>query len=145
MNVFMGEYQHTLDGKGRLILPAKIREGLGETFIATRGLDDCLFIYTREEWAVLEGKLKQLSLVKPEARAFSRYIFSGAAELEADKQGRVLLSPNLREYAKLEKDVVVIGVASRVEIWNKEAWQKYNERMGPTVEQLSEQLIDFGI
>ena len=80
----MGEYQHTLDGKGRLILPAKIREGLGETFIATRGLDDCLFIYTREEWAALEGKLKQLSLVKPEARAFSRYIFSGAAELEAD-------------------------------------------------------------
>lgn len=71
----MGEYQHTLDGKGRLILPAKIREGLGETFIATRGLDDCLFIYTREEWAALEGKLKQLSLVKPEARAFSRYIF----------------------------------------------------------------------
>ena len=89
--------------------------------------------------------MKQLSLVKPEARAFSRYIFSGAAELEADKQGRVLLPPNLREYAKLEKDVVVIGVASRVEIWNKEAWQKYNERMGPTVEQLSEQLIDFGI
>mgnify|MGYP003596424267 CR=1 FL=1 len=82
--MFMGEYQHTLDGKGRLILPAKIREGLGETFIATRGLDDCLFIYTREEWAALEGKLKQLSLVKPEARAFSRYIFSGAAELEAD-------------------------------------------------------------
>jgi MraZ protein len=145
LDVFMGEYQHTLDGKGRLILPAKIRDGLGETFIATRGLDECLFVYTREEWTVLEGKLKQLSLVKPEARAFSRYIFSGAAELEADKQGRVLLPPNLREYAKLEKDIVVIGVANRVEIWDKEAWKNYNERMGPTVEQLSEQLIDFGI
>ena len=97
------------------------------------------------EWANLEGKLKQLSLVKPEARAFSRYIFSGAAELEADKQGRVLLPPNLREYAKLEKDVVVIGVSTRIEIWNKEIWTQYNERMGPTVEQLSEHLIYFGI
>ena len=140
--MFMGEYQHTLDGKGRLILPAKIREGLGDTFIATRGLDGCLFVYTREEWAALEGKLKQLSLVKPEARAFSRYIFPGAAELEADKQGRVLLPPNLREYAKLEKDVVVIGVSTRVEIWNKELWNEYNTRMGPTVDQLSEHLID---
>ena len=143
--MFMGEYQHTLDGKGRISLPAKIREGLGDTFIATRGLDDCLFIYTKDEWANLEGKLKQLSLVKPEARAFSRYIFSGAAELESDKQGRVLLPPNLREYAKLEKDVVVIGVSTRVEIWNKDLWNRYNERMGPTVEQLSEHLIDFGI
>ena len=145
INVFMGEYQHTLDSKGRLILPAKIRDQLGDTFIATRGLDDCIFIYTLEEWAALEAKLKQLSLVKPEARAFSRYIFSGAAELEGDKQGRVLLPPNLREYAKLEKDVVVIGVSTRVEIWNKETWNHYNERMGPTVEQLSEQLTDFGI
>ena len=143
--MFMGEYQHTLDNKGRLILPAKIRDQLGDTFIATRGLDDCIFIYTLEEWAALEGKLKQLSLVKPEARAFSRYIFSGAAELEGDKQGRVLLPPTLREYAKLEKDVVVIGVSTRVEIWNKETWNHYNERMGPTVEQLSEQLTDFGI
>ena len=145
MNVFMGEYQHTLDSKGRIILPARIRDGLGDTFIATRGLDDCLFIYPMTEWGNLEGKLKQLSLVKPEARAFSRYIFSGAAELEADKQGRVLLPPNLREYAKLEKDVVVIGVSTRIEIWNKEIWTQYNERMGPTVEQLSEHLIDFGI
>ena len=145
MNVFMGEYQHTIDNKGRLILPSKIREGLGDTFIATRGLDDCLFIYTREEWAIFEGKLKQLPLVRPEARAFSRYIFSGAAELETDKQGRVLLPPNLREYAKLEKDVVVIGVSSRVEIWSKENWQSYNERMGPTVEQAAEDLVDFGI
>lgn len=143
--MFMGEFQHTLDGKGRLILPAKIREGLGDTFIATRGLDECLFVFTREEWGALETKLKQLSLVKPEARAFSRYLFSGAAELESDKQGRVLLPPNLREYAKLEKEIVVIGVANRVEIWDKEAWKNYNERMGPTVEQLSEQLIDFGI
>ena len=143
--MFMGEFQHTLDGKGRLILPAKIREGLGDTFIATRGLDECLFVFTREEGGALETKLKQLSLVKPEARAFSRYLFSGAAELESDKQGRVLLPPNLREYAKLEKEIVVIGVANRVEIWDKEAWKNYNERMGPTVEQLSEQLIDFGI
>lgn len=143
--MFMGEYQHTLDSKGRLILPAKIRDGLGDTFIATRGLDNCIFIYTQEEWSLFEAKLKQLPLVKPEARAFVRYMFSGAAELEADKQGRILLPANLREYAKLEKDVVVMGVSSRVEIWSRENWQEYNARMGPTVEQLSEHLTDFGI
>ena len=143
--MFMGEYQHTLDSKGRLILPAKIRDGLGDTFIATRGLDNCIFIYTQEEWSLFEAKLKQLPLVKPEARAFVRYMFSGAAELEADKQGRILLPSNLREYAKLEKDVVVMGVSSRVEIWSRENWQEYNARMGPTVEQLSEHLTDFGI
>lgn len=143
--MFMGEYQHTLDSKGRLILPAKIRDGLGDTFIATRGLDDCIFIYTREEWGILESKLKQLPLMKPEARAFVRYLFAGAAELETDKQGRILLPTNLREHAKLEKDVVVMGVSSRVEIWSREKWQEYTERMGPTVEQLSEHLTDFGI
>ena len=143
--MFMGEYQHTLDNKGRLILPAKIREGLGDTFIATIGLDECIFVFTREGWSVFEAKLRELPLGKPEARAFVRRIFSGAAELEADKQGRVLLPPNLRDHAKLEKDVVVMGVSSRVEIWSKEKWQQYSERMEPIVEQLSEHLIDFGI
>jgi MraZ protein len=145
MNVFMGEYQHTLDSKGRLILPSRIREGLGETFIATRGLDNCIFVYTKDELAAVEEKMRQLPLLKPEARAYVRYLFSGAAELEPDKQGRILLPTNLREHAKLEKDVVVMGVSSRVEIWSKENWQQYNERMGPTVEQLAENLIDFGI
>ncbi len=143
--VFMGEYLHTVDNKGRLILPAKFREELGETFIATKGLDNCLFVYTQSEWAILEEKLKKLPLAKPEARAFVRFFFSGAAELECDKQGRVLLPTNLREHASLEKDVVVIGVSTRIEIWDKGAWDKYNQQISPTVAEIAENLADLGI
>lgn len=141
----MGEYSHTLDIKGRLIFPAKFREMLGEKFIATKGLDGCLFVYTQEEWAILENKLKQLPLAKPEARAFVRFFFAGAAELEVDKQGRVLLPNNLREHARLDKDVIVIGVSSRVEIWGKEAWDEYNNQISPEVTKIAENLVDLGI
>lgn len=143
--MLMGEYIHTLDDKGRLILPAKFRDELGQRFIATKGLDACLFVYAKEEWAILEEKLKRLPLGKPEARAFVRFFFSGAAEVECDKQGRVLLPNNLREHAKLDKDVVVIGVSNRIEIWNKELWATYNEQIAPTVAQVAEHLIDLGI
>lgn len=141
----MGEFLHTIDNKGRLIFPVKFREGLGEKFIATKGLDNCLFVYSPGEWAILENKLKALPLAKPEARAFARFFFAGAAELEADKQGRVLLPANLREYAKLDKDVVVIGVATRVEIWGKDAWDEYNAKIGPEVTTIAENLVDLGI
>lgn len=141
----MGEYQHTVDNKGRLIFPAKFREALGEKFIATKGLDNCLFVYSLEEWAILENKLKQLPLAKPEARAFVRFFFAGAAELECDKQGRVLLPNNLREHAKLDKDVVVIGVSNRIEIWGQEAWDEYNAKIGPEVTTIAENLVDLGI
>ncbi|MCX7780029.1 MAG: division/cell wall cluster transcriptional repressor MraZ [Negativicutes bacterium] len=143
--MFMGEYLHSIDIKGRLILPAKFREDLGDRFIATKGLDNCLFVYTKEEWAILENKLKQLPLAKPEARAFVRFFFAGAAELEFDKQGRVLIPGSLREYAKLDKDVVVLGVSNRIEIWSKEAWDAYNGEIGPTVAQIAETLVDLGI
>jgi MraZ protein len=143
--MFMGEFQHSLDNKGRLIFPAKFREELGESFIATKGLDNCLFVYGPEEWAILENKLKQLPMTKPEARAFVRFFFAGAAELAWDKQGRVLLPNNLREYAHLDKDVVVIGVATRIEIWSKEAWNAYNEKVSPAVTQIAETLADLGI
>jgi len=141
----MGEYTHTIDIKGRIILPAKLRDELGESFIVTKGLDKCLFVYGKDEWAILENKLKQLPLAKPEARAFVRFFFAGAAELECDKQGRVLLPNNLREYAQLDKDVAVIGVSNRVEIWSKEAWDKYNEEVAPTVAQIAEDLANLGI
>jgi len=141
----MGEYSHTIDNKGRLIFPVKFRDELGEKFIATKGLDNCLFVYTQEEWAILENKLKQLPLAKPEARAFVRFFFAGAAELEADKQGRVLLPTNLREHARLDKDVIVIGVSSRIEIWAKEAWDEYNSQIGPEVTKIAENLVDLGI
>lgn len=143
--MFMGEYQHNVDSKGRIILPAKFRELLGEMFVATKGLDRCLFIYPQEEWTILEEKLKKLPLAKQEARAFVRFFFSGAAELEFDKQGRVLLPNNLRDYAGLEKDIVVVGVSSRIEIWDKQAWLDYNNEIGPTVTQIAENLVDLGI
>lgn len=141
----MGEYFHSLDTKGRLILPAKFREEMGESFIITKGLDRCLFVYTKTEWLSVENKLKQLPLAKAEARAFVRFFFAGAAEIDCDKQGRFVLPPTLREYAVLEKDVVVIGVSSRIEIWSKEAWQNYNEQIAPTVAEIAEHLVDLGI
>ncbi len=141
----MGEYLHSIDDKGRLILPAKFREELGDSFIVTKGLDNCLFVYDKREWAILETKLKQLPLGKPEARAFVRFFFSGAAEISCDKQGRILVPNNLREYAHIDKDVVVIGVSNRIEIWNKGTWDTYNEEIAPTVAQISESLVALGI
>lgn len=143
--MFIGEYQHTIDNKGRLILPAKFREELGLKFIATKGLDNCLFIYGKDEWQILEEKLKKLPLAKSEARAFVRFFFAGAAELECDKQGRILLPPNLREYAKLDKDVTVIGVSTRIELWSTKVWEEYNDEIGPSVAQMANELADLGI
>ena len=143
--MLMGEYAHTLDAKGRLILPAKFREALGDVFVVTKGLDNCLFVYAKEEWTILEAKLKQLPLAKTEARAFVRFFFAGAAEVECDKQGRALLPANLREYAQLDKDIVVLGVSSRVEIWSKTVWDKYSEEISPSVSSIAENLVDLGI
>lgn len=143
--MLMGEFLHTVDPKGRLILPAKFREELGEAFIITKGLDNCLFVYGKQEWALLEAKLKQLPMAKPEVRAFARFFFGGAAEVECDKQGRVLLPLNLREHASLDKDVVVLGVSNRAEIWSKSLWDSYNEQISPTVEEMTASLVDLGI
>ncbi|WP_274363318.1 division/cell wall cluster transcriptional repressor MraZ [Paenibacillus thermotolerans] len=141
--MFMGEYQHSVDEKGRMIIPAKFREELGSDFIMTRGLDQCLFIYPKTEWTVLEQKLKSLSLMKSDARAFTRFFFSGAAECELDKQGRVNIPSNLREYAKLDKDCVVLGVSNRVEIWSKEAWESYFRQSEESFNEIAEKLVDF--
>lgn len=143
--MLMGEYLHTIDTKGRLILPAKFREELGEVFIVTKGLDNCLFVYAKEEWAILEGKLKLLPLGKPEARAFVRFFFAGAAEVECDKQGRALLPPNLRDYAKLDKEIIILGVSNRVEVWSKPVWDAYNDQISPAVASMAEHLVDLGI
>ncbi len=145
IKVLLGEYQHTVDAKGRLILPAKFREELGETIVFTKGLDACLFGYSLSEWSILEEKLKKLPLAKPEARAFARFFFAGAAEIGYDKQGRILLPPVLREHARLEKEVVVIGVSNRIEIWSQDAWNAYNEALAPSVSDLTQELVDLGI
>ena len=117
--MFMGEYNHTIDAKGRLIVPAKFREILGDNFIVTKGLDGCLFVYPNDEWTRFEEKLKSLPLTNKNARQFTRFFLAGAAACEVDKQGRILLPQVLREFASLEKDVVLVGVASRIEIWSR--------------------------
>jgi len=124
--LFYGEYQHSVDAKGRVIIPSKFREGLGEKFILTKGLDNCLFAYSLEEWSNLEAKLRSLPFTDKDVRAFVRFFFAGAAEVEVDKQGRILIPQNLREYAGLEKDVYIIGVSTRVEVWDKSKWESYS-------------------
>lgn len=143
--MFMGEYLHTIDGKGRLIMPAKYREALGEKFIATKGLDHCLFVYPPAEWQVLEQKLKTLPFTQPDVRAFVRFFFSGATECEVDKQGRILLPANLREYAQLEKDVVLVGVSTRVEIWSQALWVNYSGQAEELYTSAAESLVNLGI
>lgn len=120
----MGEYTHSIDIKGRVIVPAKFRDDLGEHFVVTKGLDGCLFVYDNKEWAAFEEKLKTLPLTNKEARAFVRFFLAGAATVEVDKQGRILLPNVLREFAKLDKEAVLVGVGSRVEIWSKENWEE---------------------
>ncbi|WP_019636242.1 division/cell wall cluster transcriptional repressor MraZ [Paenibacillus fonticola] len=141
--MFMGEFQHSIDDKGRIIIPAKFRDLLGASFVVTRGLDQCLFVYPMQEWEVLEQKLKALPLMKSDARAFTRFFFSGATECEWDKQGRVNLPGNLRQYAKLEKDCVVLGVSNRVEIWSRDTWEQYFQQSEDTFNDIAEKLVDF--
>lgn len=143
--MFMGEYEHTIDTKSRIIVPVKFREGLGDKFVITKGLDDCLFVYPLDEWQSLEKKMRSLPFTRADARAFSRFFFSGASECEVDKQGRVLIPSNLRKYASLEKEVIIIGVSSRVEIWSKEVWEAYNQRTGSDYENIAEKLDDVNI
>jgi MraZ protein len=141
----MGEYHHNIDNKGRMIIPAKFRENLGDTFILTRGLDQCLFGYPLSEWKALEEKLKALPLTKKDARAFTRFFFSGATECELDKQGRVNIAAPLLQYAQLEKECVVIGVSNRIEIWSKENWEKYVAESEESFAEIAENMIGFDI
>ena len=115
--MLMGEYQHNIDAKGRLIVPSKFREELGEKFVVTRGMDGCLFGYPLNEWSQLEAKLQEMPLAKKDARTFVRFFYSAATECEIDKQGRINIPANLRTHASLEKGCVVIGVSNRIEIW----------------------------
>lgn len=143
--MFMGEYHHNVDTKGRLIVPAKFRDNLGESFILTRGLDQCLFGYPRDEWKIIEEKLKNLPLTKKDARAFTRFFFSGATECEIDKQGRINIATPLTNYAKLEKECVVLGVSNRIEIWNKEIWEEYFNESADSFADIAENMIGFDL
>ncbi len=143
--MLIGEYEHSLDVKGRLILPAKIREDMGDKFIVTKGLDGCLFGFSQNEWTNFEEKLKTLPLTNKNARDFVRFFLSGATECEIDKQGRFLITSNLREYATLEKDAIIIGVGTRIEIWNREKWKSYNSDENISADEIAENMTILGI
>ena len=143
--MLIGEYEHSLDAKGRLIMPAKLRTDMGEKFIITKGLDGCLFVFSQIEWANFESKLKELPLTNKNARDFVRFFLSGATECEIDKQGRFLLVNTLREYAEITKEVIIIGVGTRLEIWNKDKWKKYNSNENISADTIAENMTMLGI
>lgn len=143
--MFLGEYQHSLDIKARLIVPARFREELGVRFVATKGLDNCIFIYPFDEWKIIEGKIRSLPFTRADVRSFARFFFSGAIELELDKQGRIVLPQNLREYAHIDKELVIIGVGSRLEIWSSQVWAAYNQTAASSYETYAESLVDLGL
>jgi len=145
MPMFMGEYHHTIDEKGRIIIPAKFREMLGDTFIVTRGIENCLFVYPNDEWQKIVTKLESLPFTRRDARQFVRFFLSGATIAEFDKQGRVNLTSPLIDYAKLQKDCVVIGTGSRLEIWSKEDWDSFFDSAKDNMSDIAENLFNESV
>ena len=145
--MFYGEYSHNLDGKGRLIMPAKFRDvckenGL-ERFFLTRGLDKCIFMFTEEEWTAQEQKFKAMPFTKKESRGFNRLFFSGAVDITPDKQGRFLIPGYLKDYAQIQRDTVVLGVSNRIEIWSQELWKNFYDDTNSSFEQIAENILEL--
>lgn len=140
--MFMGEYHHTLDEKGRLIMPSKFRYDLGESFVITRGIDSCLFVYPKESWNNLTKMLNELSFTKKDVRAFQRFILSAATICEFDKQGRINITSPLADYAGLTKECVVIGVNDRIEVWSKDNFNKYLDDNIDNISDIAENLFE---
>ena len=145
--MFMGEYAHSIDAKGRVILPADFRQELGVSFIITKGLDGSLFLFPQAAWDEFAAKLRTLSIADPNARAFARIFIAGARTLECDKQGRFLVPANLRTYANigLKQDVILTGADTRIEVWDKERWTNYAGEVDPNITEISTQLASYGI
>ncbi len=141
--MFMGEYNHTVDAKGRLIIPSRFREELKNEFIVTKGLDGCLFVFPGNEWQIFEEKLKALPLTNKNARQFSRFFVAGATPCELDRQGRILVPQTLRKFAGLEKDVVLTGNLNRIEVWSKEKWNEICDY--DDMDSIAESMQDMGI
>lgn len=145
--MFYGEYKHSIDRKGRLILPSKFRETsqeLGiERFFMTRGLDKCIFMFTEDEWRVQEQKFKTMPFTKQETRSFNRMFFSGAVDVRPDKQGRFIIPDYLKEYAAIKRDAVVVGVANRIEIWDRQVWANFYAISSESFEKIAENLINL--
>lgn len=140
-----GEFNHSIDAKGRLIIPSKLRESLGEHFVITKGMDGCLFLYPENEWEAFEDKLRTLPLTNKKARDFKRFFLGSAVEGELDKQGRVLISSSLRAYASLDKEVVLAGVLDMVEIWSKDAWEARTADVEENIEDIASDMEDLGL
>lgn len=143
--MFMGEYHHTIDEKGRLIIPSKFREELGEKFIITRGIENCLFVYSLESWNGITNKLESLPFTKKDARQFVRFFLSGATTAEFDKQGRVNITSPLITYANLQKDCVVIGTGDRLEIWSEDDWNAFFDSAASNMSDIAENLFNESV
>ena len=143
--MFIGEYHHTIDDKGRIIIPAKFRDALGNNFIVTRGIENCLFVYSNEDWDKICNKLNSLPFTKKDARVFNRFFMSGATSVELDKQGRVNLTSPLIDYAFLKKDCVVIGTGDRLEIWAKESWDNFFNSTKDSMSDIAENLFNESV
>ena len=142
--MFMGEYSHSIDAKGRLIMPAKFREQLGDEFVVTKSPDKCLYVYTNEDWKNFEEKLSTLPITNKGTRQFVRFFLAGAATCEVDKQGRILLPAVLREYAQLDKEVILAGTSKRIEIWNKERYLEDQKEYENNIDEIAANMEEFG-
>ena len=143
--MLIGEYKHNLDAKKRVAVPAKLRKEMGDTVIITRGLDNCLFVFPMKEWEKLAEKLGALPMGQQDTRAFVRLLLSGASEVELDQLGRVLVPDYLKEYAKLEKNVVIAGLFNRLEIWDTKEWTSYKSNVERQNESIAEKLGELGV
>jgi len=143
--LFYGKHIHALDSKSRVFVPSKFREELGSSFIITKGLDTCLFAFTMAEWANVEQRMKNISFTDNEGRSFMRFLFAGAAECEVDKQGRILIPQDLKEYANLDKEICIVGLSNRIEIWDKNLWDKQNSEGDRNAAMLAKRMAILGI
>ena len=141
MKMFIGEYHHTIDEKGRIIIPAKFRDGLGKYFIVTRGIENCLFVYSIDSWNKICDKLNSLPFTKKDARQFVRFFMSGATEVELDKQGRINIASPLIKYSELKKECVIIGVGERIEIWGVEKWEDFTKENEESFSEIADKLF----
>ena len=146
--MFYGEHEHSVDRKGRLIIPAKFREVFKENYVerffVTRGLDTCLFVFTEEEWKKQESRFKSLPFTNAQARHFNRLYFSGACEVACDRQGRILVPPYLKDFAQIKRDVVIVGVSNRMEVWSRENWQEFYKTKKDSFEKMAEDIFGNG-
>ena len=143
--MFIGEYHHTIDEKGKIIIPSKFRESLGKEFIITRGIENCLFIYSLQNWADITNKLSSLPFTKKDARTFNRFFMSGATNVELDKQGRVNISKPLIDYANISKDCVIIGTGDRLEVWSQESWNSFFDSTKDSMSDIAENLFNESV